>query len=76
MSYKTIVSNLHITLMNLRKRLPKRVIIIEVPINEHTDNAGAVTQLIKLTKINVTRNVLVIGNDKIKVLRMKTKWFW
>jgi len=68
--------SLQLPLMNLRKRLPKRVIVIEVPINNHRDNAKAITQLIQATKIDEKRNILIIGNDKIKYLRVKTKWFW
>ena len=66
----------HFTLMELKKYLPKKVIVIEVPTTTQSRNSVAVTTLIKQAKIDENRNVLVLDNDKIKYVRVKTKWFW
>jgi len=65
----------HITLMQLKKYLPKKVTVIEVPINEHADNAKAVTDLIKRLELGEHKDFLVLSNDKIKTMRVRTKWF-
>jgi DNA polymerase III psi subunit len=61
--------------MDIKKYLPKKVIVIEVPINAHVDNNKAVTDIVRQLKLDENKNILILGNDKIKYMRTKTKWF-
>jgi len=60
--------------MNIKKYLPKKVIVVEVPMNQDATNTKATTALIKQAEIDKYKNVLVIESD-IKYMRVRTKWF-
>ena len=60
--------------MDYKKYLPKRVIVVEVPMNQDSNNSKAVTTLIKNAKLDKDKNILIIESD-IKHMRVRTKWF-
>ena len=71
---KKLIKHLSLlTIMDYKKHLPRKVIIVEVPMNLNSTNSKATIDFI--TQVKTDKDILLLESD-IKHVRVKHKRFW